>query len=102
MAIGIIEQAEGKLDALDLVRLDLAVGRVVRHFKGKNYYVHGYAEHTETGEIHVIYQALYGEGKYYCRPAAMFLSLVDREKYSVEEYPQLYRMQILGVDNDGH
>ena len=52
-----------------------------RHFKGKNYKVLGVAEHSETGEKRVVYQALYGVGKTYARPYDMVASRVDKEKY---------------------
>ena len=52
-----------------------------RHFKGKWYMILNTAEHTETGEQMVIYKALYGENKIYCRPMKMFLDLTDKEKY---------------------
>lgn len=52
-----------------------------RHFKGKNYWVDGIAEHSETGELLVIYHALYGEGKSYARPLEMFTERVERDGY---------------------
>ena len=52
-----------------------------RHFKGKNYWVSDVVEHSETGELLVIYHALYGEGKGYARPLKMFTERVERDGY---------------------
>lgn len=52
-----------------------------RHFKGKEYRVLGIASHSETLEPMVVYQALYGEGGLWVRPAAMWNETVDRDDY---------------------
>jgi hypothetical protein len=54
---------------------------VYRHFKGNTYRVIGTARHSETLEEMVVYQALYGEGGLWVRPAAMWDETVDREGY---------------------
>ena len=64
-----------------------------RHFKGNDYEVLGEAMHSETGEILVVYRALYGEYKLFVRPKDMFLSKVDREKYPDVE--QEYRFEFV-------
>jgi hypothetical protein len=48
-----------------------------RHYKGNDYQVLGVAEHTETREALVVYQALYGERGLWVRPQAMFCEHVD-------------------------
>ena len=47
-----------------------------RHYKGREYRVIGVARHSETMEPLVVYQALYGEGGLWVRPAGMFTETV--------------------------
>ncbi len=53
-----------------------------RHFKGNEYRVLYTARHSETLEPMVVYQALYGAGGIWVRPAAMWNERVDRDGYS--------------------
>jgi hypothetical protein len=43
-----------------------------RHYKGSDYRVLTLARHSETQEVLVVYQALYGDRGIWVRPAAMF------------------------------
>ena len=57
-----------------------------RHFKGKEYRVLCLARHSETEEWMVVYQALYGEGGIWVRPAAMWNEIIERDGKSFPRF----------------
>lgn len=69
-----------------------------RHFKGKQYQIRCLAKHSETGELMVVYQAMYEPFETYVRPLSMFMDEVDRTKYP--DAGQKYRFALLGEEEE--
>lgn len=57
-----------------------------RHYKGPEYQVIDVAIHSETQELMVLYRPLYGEGKLWVRPLAMFTEAVVVDGDSVPRF----------------
>ena len=72
---------------------------IYRHFKGNLYQIRCLARHSETGEMMVVYQAMYDTFEIYVRPLSMFMEEVDTVKYPDVE--QKYRFALLEEGQDG-
>ena len=66
---------------------------IYRHFKGNIYQIRCLAQHSETGEMMVVYQAMYDNFQIYVRPLDMFMEEVDRSRYP--GVIQKYRFELL-------
>ncbi len=79
-------------DVVDIITmLEDQEGCIYRHFKGNLYRVLYIGKHTETLEDYVIYQQLADEQNIWIRPVEMFVSKVDKAKYS--DVKQTYRFE---------
>lgn len=76
---------------------NLVIHGIYKHFKGNFYIVEDIGYDSETEEKLVIYRALYGNHKLWCRPYDMFLSEVDHEKYP--DVTQKYRFELTEINN---
>lgn len=64
---------------------EFKIGRY-RHFKGGEYRLIALAKHSETLEDMVVYQALYGEGGIWVRPASMWNESVEHNGKTVSRF----------------
>ena len=80
----------------NMAKQEVKIHGIYKHFKGNLYMVEDIAYHSETEEKMVVYRALYGDHKLWCRPYDMFLSEVDRKKYP--DVSQKYRFELINLD----
>lgn len=66
-------------------------GKIFRHFKGDLYLFIDVVKHSETGEMLVLYKALYGDCGLFVRPYEMFCEEVPKDK--VNPTGQTYRFE---------
>ena len=74
---------------------EVIIHGIYRHFKGGLYIVEDIAYHSETKEKMVVYRALYGDARLWCRPYDMFLEKVDRAKYPNAKQEYRFELQDL-------
>lgn len=78
---------------------EIKQGQFYRHFKNRLYQIVAVAEHSETGEKMVVYQALYGTYGIYVCPYEMFAGEADHEKYP--GVTQKYRFELVEMSETG-
>ena len=64
---------------------EFAPGRY-RHYKGGEYTVTGVAQHSETGEMLVVYRPEYGERGLWVRPLSIFQESVETPEGAVPRF----------------
>ena len=60
-----------------------------RHYKGNEYLVLYTATHSETREKMVVYQALYGDGGIWVRPANMWNETIEIDDRRMKRFEYL-------------
>lgn len=67
--------------------MNIEIGKIYKHFKGDLYLVLDIGKYSETGELMVIYKALYGNNETWIRPYNMFIDEVNKnnQKYRFEK-----------------
>ncbi|WP_448549416.1 DUF1653 domain-containing protein [Thalassotalea fusca] len=60
-----------------------------QHFKGNYYQVLYIAKHSETEELHVVYQPEYGEREIWIRPLSMFTEEIVRDGKTIMRFKKV-------------
>ena len=68
---------------------EIQIGKKYRHFKGNEYLILYLAKHSETMELLVVYQALYGDYGIWVRPLEMFLEQVEVNGIMVNRFEEV-------------
>ncbi len=65
---------------------ELKINGIYKHYKGDLYLVEDISFNSETNEKMIVYRALYGESKLWCRPYDSFFDEVNKngQKYRFE------------------
>lgn len=63
---------------------------IYQHYKGQRYRVYALARHSETEEVMVFYQTLYGDYDFWVRPLSMFTETVlvdgiEKPRFALQE-----------------
>ena len=75
--------------------MKIKIHGIYKHYKGNLYIVEDVGYHSETLEKLVIYRALYGDNKLWCRPYKMFLEELDAEKQASSG--QIHRFELQDI-----
>lgn len=67
----------------------IIIGGIYRHFKGNLYKVLHIAKHSETEELMVVYQKLYGDHDIWVRPLDMFLDYKEVDGKMVKRFEEV-------------
>ena len=70
---------------MDISKFPIPLG-IYRHYKGNKYEVVGFAKHSETLEVMVIYKALYGECGTWVRPLSMWQNPIELDGKTVMRF----------------
>jgi len=67
------------------------IGSKFQHYKGMRYVILSIGRHSESEDLHVVYQALYedeefGDGAIWIRPLAMFLQNIQLEGKTIPRF----------------
>jgi len=57
-----------------------------QHFKGNFYQVLHIGKHSETEELHVVYQPEYGDKDIWIRPLSMFDETIERDGKVIKRF----------------